>query len=41
MLDGVRAIENSENKGSLSLLYEGDVIAKLNADADLHDRYNT
>ncbi|NAT16946.1 hypothetical protein CU666_20805 [Pseudomonas syringae pv. actinidifoliorum] len=41
VLDGVRAIENSENKGSLSLLYEGDVIAKLNADADLHDRYNT
>lgn len=40
VLDGVRAIEVPENKGALSLLYEGNMTIKLNANADLHDRYN-
>lgn len=40
VLDGVRAIENGDDKGAISLLYEGEAIVKLNADGDLHDLYN-
>ncbi|MBD8708751.1 hypothetical protein IFT47_19165 [Pseudomonas sp. CFBP 13711] len=40
VLDGVRAIEDGDQKGSISLLYEGETTVKLNADGDLHDLYN-
>lgn len=40
VLDGVRAIANGYDKGSLSLLYEGVCSVKLNADSDLHDLFN-
>jgi hypothetical protein len=41
VLDGVRAIANSADKGSISLLYEGVCSVKLNADSDLHDLFNS
>lgn len=40
VLDGVRAIENGESKGTLSLTYKKDVEVVLNKDEDLHDFYN-
>lgn len=40
VLDGVRAIENGEQKGELSLLYKGEDSIELTAGSDLHDIYN-
>lgn len=40
VLDGVRAIEDGENKGTLSLIYKKDTEVVLNKDEDLHDYYN-
>ena len=41
VLDGVRAIEDSEQKGELSLVWrkDGETVV-LNQDGDLHDYYN-
>lgn len=41
VLDGVRAIEDGEHKGELSLVWrKDDETVVLNQDADLHDYYN-
>lgn len=40
VLDGVRPIEDGEQKGALSLVYRKDNEVVLNKDADLHDYYN-
>lgn len=42
VIDGVRAIEDDENKGELVLSYHKDNQSSvvLNADKDLHDIYN-
>ncbi|MBK5517995.1 hypothetical protein [Pseudomonas sp. TH10] len=41
VLDGVRAIEDSGDRGVLSLCYEGGTTIKLNSNGDLHDIYNS
>lgn len=43
VIDGVRAIENSDDKGELILTYKkGDSLSNiLNKDKDLHDLYNS
>ena len=41
VLDGVRAIEDFDDKGTLSLYHEGEVTIKLNSNGDLHDIYNS
>ncbi|MEI7376821.1 hypothetical protein [Dickeya chrysanthemi] len=40
VLDGVRAIEDEEEKGTLSLIYKKNEEVILNKDEDLHDYYN-
>ena len=41
VLDGVRAIEDSEQKGELSLVWrKDDEVVVLNESGDLHDYYN-
>ncbi|WP_064792214.1 hypothetical protein [Shewanella woodyi] len=40
VLDGVRAIEDEESKGQLTLTYEKDEKVILNKNEDLHDYYN-
>jgi hypothetical protein len=40
VLDGVRAIEDDEDKGTLTLIYKKDEDVILNKDEDLHDYYN-
>ncbi|ANI28420.1 hypothetical protein PL78_01000 [Yersinia entomophaga] len=42
VIDGVRAIEDDENKGELVLTYQKDneLSVVLNEDKDLHDIYN-
>lgn len=41
VLDGVRAIEDGEQKGELSLVWrKDDETVVLNQDGDLHDYYN-
>ncbi|MFB1118209.1 hypothetical protein RF240_05655 [Dickeya dadantii] len=39
VLDGVRAIEDEEEKGTLSLIYKKDEEVILNKGEDLHDYY--
>ncbi|QJI39415.1 hypothetical protein HKK52_00185 [Pseudomonas sp. ADAK2] len=41
VLDGVRAIEDFDDRGVLSLYYEGGTTVKLNSNGDLHDIYNS
>ncbi|CAQ83037.1 MULTISPECIES: hypothetical protein [Photorhabdus] len=40
VIDGVRAIENEENKGELILTYKKESIINLNKNSNLHDIYN-
>lgn len=40
VLDGVRSIEESKDKGVLSLSHEGRQATKLNTDGNLHDLYS-
>ncbi|MBL4979887.1 hypothetical protein [Pseudomonas fluorescens] len=40
VLDGVRAIENEDDKGTLDLYFTKSTSVHLNKDRDLHDIYN-